>query len=124
MLRVVFRDNFLRWLYLTDLPWICYKRELARLSRDETLSRLPLRLGGMNVVELNQLRETSRPVWILREPAAAAAPTRRLSPKIRRVFRDNFRLTQSIVDTVTVWFLHGVTSTRGGEVRSKHFKYK
>ncbi|PKA52718.1 hypothetical protein AXF42_Ash001699 [Apostasia shenzhenica] len=36
--------------------------QLAQISRDETLSRLPLRLSTNRIVELVQLRDTARPV--------------------------------------------------------------
>ncbi|WRX09670.1 Tetratricopeptide repeat 2 - like 2 [Theobroma cacao] len=38
------------------------EEQLAQISRDETLSRLPLRLSTNRVVELMQLRDTVRPV--------------------------------------------------------------
>ncbi|XP_076892259.1 protein LOW PSII ACCUMULATION 1, chloroplastic [Bidens hawaiensis] len=38
------------------------EEQLAQISRNETLSRLPLRLSTNRVVELVQLRETARPV--------------------------------------------------------------
>ncbi|OMO63802.1 Tetratricopeptide-like helical [Corchorus capsularis] len=38
------------------------EEQLAQISRDETLSRLPLRLSTSRVVELVQLRDTVRPV--------------------------------------------------------------
>lgn len=38
------------------------EEQLAQITRDETLSRLPLRLSTNRVVELVQLRETVRPV--------------------------------------------------------------
>lgn len=38
------------------------EEQLAQISRDETLSRLPLRLSTNRVVELVQLRDTARPV--------------------------------------------------------------
>ncbi|MCO5587219.1 hypothetical protein L7F22_041166 [Adiantum nelumboides] len=38
------------------------EEQLARISRDETLSRLPLRLNNNRVVELVQLRDSSRPI--------------------------------------------------------------
>ncbi|XP_038709051.1 protein LOW PSII ACCUMULATION 1, chloroplastic isoform X2 [Tripterygium wilfordii] len=38
------------------------EEQLAKISRDETLSRLPLRLSTNRVVELVQLRDTVRPV--------------------------------------------------------------
>ncbi|XP_061369382.1 protein LOW PSII ACCUMULATION 1, chloroplastic [Gastrolobium bilobum] len=38
------------------------EEQLAQISRDETLSRLPLRLSTNRVVELVQLRDTVRPV--------------------------------------------------------------
>nr|KYP51026.1 hypothetical protein KK1_027239 [Cajanus cajan] len=40
------------------------EEQLAQISRDETLSRLPLRLSTNRVVELVQLRDTVRPVII------------------------------------------------------------
>lgn len=40
------------------------EEQLAQISRDETLSRLPLRLSTNRVVELVQLRDTDRPVSI------------------------------------------------------------
>lgn len=40
------------------------EEQLAQISRDETLSRLPLRLSTNRVVELVQLRDTVRPVSI------------------------------------------------------------
>lgn len=40
------------------------EEQLAQISRDETLSRLPLRLTTNRVVELVQLRDTVRPVSI------------------------------------------------------------
>lgn len=38
------------------------EEQLAQISRNETLSRLPLRLSTNRVVELVQLRDTVRPV--------------------------------------------------------------
>ncbi|XP_058076189.1 protein LOW PSII ACCUMULATION 1, chloroplastic [Magnolia sinica] len=38
------------------------EEQLAQISRDETLSRLPLRLSTNRIVELVQLRDTARPV--------------------------------------------------------------
>lgn len=38
------------------------EEQLTQISRDETLSRLPLRLSTSRVVELVQLRDTTRPV--------------------------------------------------------------
>lgn len=38
------------------------EEQLAQISRDETLSRLPLSLSTNRVVELVQLRDTARPV--------------------------------------------------------------
>lgn len=38
------------------------EEQLAQITRDETLSRLPLRLSTNRVVELVQLRDTVRPV--------------------------------------------------------------
>ena len=40
------------------------EEQLAQISRDETLSRLPLRLSTNRVVELVQLRDTVRPVSV------------------------------------------------------------
>lgn len=40
------------------------EEQLEQISRDETLSRLPLRLSTNRVVELVQLRDTVRPVSI------------------------------------------------------------
>lgn len=41
------------------------EEQLTQITRNETLSRLPLRLSTNRVVELVQLRETARPVSIL-----------------------------------------------------------
>ncbi|XVF32940.1 hypothetical protein REPUB_Repub17cG0126200 [Reevesia pubescens] len=41
------------------------EEQLAQISRDETLSRLPLRLSTNRVVELVQLRDTVRPVILV-----------------------------------------------------------
>lgn len=38
------------------------EEQLSQITRDETLSRLPLRLSTNRVVELVQLRDTVRPV--------------------------------------------------------------
>lgn len=38
------------------------EEQLAQISRNETLSRLPLRLSTNRIVELVQLRDTCRPV--------------------------------------------------------------
>lgn len=38
------------------------EEQIAQITRDETLSRLPLRLSTNRVVELVQLRDTARPV--------------------------------------------------------------
>lgn len=38
------------------------EEQLAQITRDETLSRLPLRLSTNRIVELVQLRDTARPV--------------------------------------------------------------
>lgn len=40
------------------------EEQIAQISRNETLSRLPLRLSTNRVVELVQLRDTVRPVSI------------------------------------------------------------
>lgn len=40
------------------------EEQLSQITRDETLSRLPLRLTTNRVVELVQLRDTVRPVSI------------------------------------------------------------
>ena len=40
------------------------EEQLAQILRDETLSRLPLRLSTNRIVELVQLRDTVRPVSI------------------------------------------------------------
>lgn len=40
------------------------EEQIAQITRDETLSRLPLRLSTNRVVELVQLRDTVRPVSI------------------------------------------------------------
>ncbi|XP_020254845.1 protein LOW PSII ACCUMULATION 1, chloroplastic-like isoform X2 [Asparagus officinalis] len=37
------------------------EEQLAQISRDETLSRLPLRLSTNRIIELVQLRDTARP---------------------------------------------------------------
>lgn len=46
------------------------EEQLAQIIRDETLSRLPLRLSTNRVVELVQLRDTARPVSITSSPWA------------------------------------------------------
>lgn len=38
------------------------EEQISQITRDETLSRLPLRLSTNRVVELVQLRDTVRPV--------------------------------------------------------------
>ncbi|KAJ1687709.1 hypothetical protein LUZ63_019099 [Rhynchospora breviuscula] len=38
------------------------EEQLAQISRDETLSRLPLRLSTNRMIQLNELRDTARPV--------------------------------------------------------------
>ena len=40
------------------------EEQLAQITRDETLSRLPLRLSTNRIVELVQLRDTVRPVSV------------------------------------------------------------
>lgn len=40
------------------------EEQIARISRDETLSRLPLRLQTNRIVELSQIRETTRPLIV------------------------------------------------------------
>ncbi|CAM6090303.1 unnamed protein product [Calypogeia fissa] len=40
------------------------EEQIARISRDETLSRLPLRLQTNRIVELSQIRENTRPVIV------------------------------------------------------------
>lgn len=51
-------------VFITLFLWDNKKEEeqLAQISRDETLSRLPLRLSTNRIVELVQLRDTVRPV--------------------------------------------------------------
>lgn len=51
-------------VFITLFLWDNKKEEeqLAQISRDETLSRLPLRLSTNRIVELVQLRGTVRPV--------------------------------------------------------------
>lgn len=41
------------------------EEQLAQITRNETLSRLPLRLSTNRIVELVQLRDTVRPVSIV-----------------------------------------------------------
>lgn len=41
------------------------EEQMVQITRDETLSRLPLRLSTNRVVELVQLRDTVRPVSLL-----------------------------------------------------------
>nr|XP_023922125.1 protein LOW PSII ACCUMULATION 1, chloroplastic isoform X4 [Quercus suber] len=48
------------------------EEQLAQISRDETLSRLPLRLSTNRVVELMQLRDTVRPVILAGEKEAVS----------------------------------------------------
>lgn len=48
------------------------EEQLAQISRDETLSRLPLRLSTNRVVELVQLRDTARPVILAGEKEAVS----------------------------------------------------
>ncbi|KAL4603606.1 hypothetical protein ACB092_10G136200 [Castanea dentata] len=48
------------------------EEQLAQISRDETLSRLPLRLSTNRVVELVQLRDTVRPVILAGEKEAVS----------------------------------------------------
>lgn len=38
------------------------EEQISRITRDETLSRLPVRLATNRIVELTQLRENTRPV--------------------------------------------------------------
>lgn len=38
------------------------EEQMAKIQRDETLSRLPVKLSSNKFVELGQLRETTRPV--------------------------------------------------------------
>lgn len=40
------------------------EEQIAQISRDETLSRLPVRLSTNRIVELVQLRDAVRPVSI------------------------------------------------------------
>lgn len=47
------------------------EEQLALISRNETLSRLPLRLSTNRVVELVQLRDIVRPVSIINIPPSA-----------------------------------------------------
>lgn len=51
-------------VFVALLFWDNKKEEeqLAQILRDETLSRLPLRLSTDRIVELVQLRDTVRPV--------------------------------------------------------------
>lgn len=51
-------------VFITLFLWDNKKEEeqLAQISQDETLSRLPLRLSTNRIVELVQLRGTVRPV--------------------------------------------------------------
>ncbi|KAF3970043.1 hypothetical protein CMV_006216 [Castanea mollissima] len=48
------------------------EEQLAQISRDESLSRLPLRLSTNRVVELVQLRDTVRPVILAGEKEAVS----------------------------------------------------
>lgn len=45
------------------------EEQMQRVARDETLSRLPLRLQSGRVVELVALRGTTRPVSCCSQPA-------------------------------------------------------
>jgi len=48
------------WLFRLDTQK--EEEQIVRISRDETLSRLPLRMQSGRIVELVQLRDSSRPV--------------------------------------------------------------
>ncbi|GAB2223401.1 hypothetical protein Droror1_Dr00017542 [Drosera rotundifolia] len=53
------------------------EEQLAQITRDETLSRLPLRLSTNRVVELVQLRDTVRPVILAGKKEAVASAMRK-----------------------------------------------
>ncbi|CAI5946475.1 unnamed protein product [Closterium sp. NIES-64] len=59
------------------------EEQMGRVSRDETLSRLPLRLQSGKVVELVQLRGTTRPVSERREAVAWVGVFRLLCVPLR-----------------------------------------
>eukprot|EP00271_Cylindrocystis_brebissonii_P000805 TRINITY_DN1099_c1_g2_i1.p1 TRINITY_DN1099_c1_g2~~TRINITY_DN1099_c1_g2_i1.p1 ORF type:complete len:541 (+),score=98.68 TRINITY_DN1099_c1_g2_i1:117-1739(+) len=63
------------------------ERQLERVSRDETLSRLPLRLSTSRVVELNELRGTTRPVILVGKKEVVDRATT-LAEKYRRELLD------------------------------------
>lgn len=48
------------WLFRLDQQK--EEEQIVRISRDETLSRLPVRVQSGRIVELVQLRDSSRPV--------------------------------------------------------------
>lgn len=56
------------------------EEQLAQITRDETLSRLPLRLSTNRMIQLIELRDTARPVSIYYP----------LISQIKRLFDDVF----------------------------------
>lgn len=53
------------------------EEQIAQITRDETLSRLPLRLSTNRVVELVQLRDTARPVILAGKKETVASAMRK-----------------------------------------------
>ncbi|CAA3009793.1 LOW PSII ACCUMULATION 1, chloroplastic [Olea europaea subsp. europaea] len=53
------------------------EEQIAQITRDETLSRLPLRLSTNRVVELVQLRDTARPVILAGKKEMVASAMRK-----------------------------------------------
>ncbi|KAL2649640.1 hypothetical protein R1flu_017768 [Riccia fluitans] len=53
------------------------EEQIARISRDETLSRLPVQLQSNRIVELSQLRESTRPIIVAGSKEAVAKTMQR-----------------------------------------------
>ncbi|KAI3732452.1 hypothetical protein L1987_63657 [Smallanthus sonchifolius] len=73
------------------------EEQLAQISRNETLSRLPLRLSTNRVVELVQLRETARPVIL-----AGKKETVSLAIKKAERFRTDL-LNRGVILVPVIW---------------------
>ncbi|KAL3701975.1 hypothetical protein R1sor_019997 [Riccia sorocarpa] len=73
------------------------EEQIARISRDETLSRLPVQLQTDRIVELSQLRESTRPVIVAGSKEAVAKTMQRAAR-----FRDDL-LKRGVLVIPIVW---------------------
>ncbi|CAN1353298.1 Protein LOW PSII ACCUMULATION 1, chloroplastic [Linum perenne] len=86
------------------------EQQIAQITRDETLSRLPLRLSTNRVVELVQLRDTYRPVIL-----AGKKETVNLAVKKAERFRTEL-LKRGVLLVPVIW-----DESRRSEIEKKGF---